>query len=457
MWPNSLAFRLLLTTLIWSLVILVIAGVSLLALYRQSAEQNFDRVIEVSLLNLVASVEINPAGEVMPVVDLGDPRFSSFRSGWYWQIAIAGSAEPLLLSTSLAGEALTVPDNDAQPFGPDFRRVLTLTDGAGNRVRAVEQLVSLGAEDGIVSFLVTGSLDDVERDVATFRDRLVLFLALFGVGLVVSTVVVVIVGLRPLDRIRRALGRIRAGDASELEGRFPSEIAPLVDEMNALIDANRKVVDRARTQVGNLAHGLKTPLAVLTNEADSATGPLADKVSEQVGAMRQQLDFYLDRARIAAGGNIIGVATDMDPVIDRLERILPRMHRDRSVVMTVERTKGLRFQGEAQDLEELLGNLLDNAFKWARSQVRLSVAHDTGGARSMVKLAIEDDGPGLTEAQCTEAMRRGRRLDESKPGSGLGLSIVADLADLYGGRFVLDRSALGGLRARLDLPAVQRG
>ncbi|MEO1198812.1 MAG: HAMP domain-containing sensor histidine kinase [Pseudomonadota bacterium] len=453
MWPSSLAFRLLLTTLVWSLVVLVIAGVSLLALYRQSALQNFERILDVSLLNLIASVDTAEDGRILPGFDLGDPRFSSFRSGWSWQITPINQVDKATRSPSLAGEAITPPEPSAIPFDAGFRRSFPYSDDAGNLLRAVEQLATLGEGGEVASFVVTGSLQDVEQDIATFRDRLILFLTMFGVGLVASTVLVVVVGLRPLDRIRESLARIRAGDTARLEGNFPSEIAPLASELNALIEANRKVVERARTQVGNLAHGLKTPLTVLTNEADHHSGALADRVADQVAAMRYQLDYYLDRARIAAGGTVIGVVTDVDPLVARLVRIMPRMHQDRDITLTTDLEQRLKFQGESQDLEELLGNLIDNAFKWAATEVRLSLHRTHARDRAMLVFTVEDDGPGLSPEQCAEAVRRGQRLDESKPGSGLGLSIVADLADLYGGSFDLDRAPLGGLRARLTLPA----
>jgi len=221
--------------------------------------------------------------------------------------------------------------------------------------------------------------------------------------------------------------------------------------LNALIQSNREIVDRARTHVGNLAHALKTPLTVISNEARAHEGPLSSKVIEQTQIMRTQITHHLDRARVAARSSVIGDITDVDGVLQALKRTLDRLYEERGLDVEVASIPGLKFQGEKQDFEEMVGNLLDNACKWARSRVRAEAQPGKGAARFTV--IVDDDGPGLTEAELAKGVRRGQRLDETKPGSGLGLSIVADLAHLYKGRFELEPSPEGGLRARLELPA----
>jgi len=264
----------------------------------------------------------------------------------------------------------------------------------------------------------------------------------------------VVIGLRPLRAVGRALTAIREGRAERLDGVYPREIAPLTTEVNALIESNAKTVERARTHVGNLAHALKTPLSVVTNEARTAKSPLGEKVIEQAGLMRHQIDYYLDRARVAATGGVVTTVTDVEPLADTFGRAMTKIYSDRGISLGIDIEPGLKFQGEKQDLEELFGNLVDNAFKWAKSEVRLSGRKSTPGKddKPMIEIVVEDDGPGLTEEQRKEATRRGKRLDESQPGSGLGLSIVRDLADLYNGSFELSASPLGGLRAVLRLP-----
>jgi signal transduction histidine kinase len=251
--------------------------------------------------------------------------------------------------------------------------------------------------------------------------------------------------------MRQNLAQIRSGEAEQLEGEQPEEIRPLQHELNALIDSNREIVERARTHVGNLAHALKTPLSVIANEARTHEGPLASKVVEQAEIMRTQITHHLDRARVAARSGAIGDVTDVDRVLQALKRTVDRIYEERGIDVEIASIPGLKFQGEKQDLEEMVGNLLDNACKWARSRVKARAERADGEAKLTV--IVDDDGPGLTKAERTRVVKRGQRLDESKPGSGLGLSIVADLAHLYKGRFALEPSPEGGLRARLELPA----
>ena len=223
-----------------------------------------------------------------------------------------------------------------------------------------------------------------------------------------------------------------------------------------MIEANRDVVERARTQVGNLAHALKTPLSVIINEAEVEQGPFSEKVSEQAGVMRDQVTYYLERARAAVAARKIGSATEVTPVVQGLVRTFAKIYGPRDVVFSQHGAENVRFLGERQDLEEMIGNLVDNAGKWAAHAVTIGVGpeyRDATSERPFFRITIDDDGPGLRPEQRAAAIRRGERLDETKPGSGLGLSIVDELAGLYGGVFRLDTSPARGLRAELTLPA----
>jgi signal transduction histidine kinase len=266
-------------------------------------------------------------------------------------------------------------------------------------------------------------------------------------------------GLAPLKRISQSLVAIRGGTAERLEGTFPEEIAPLARETNALIDANREIVERARTHVGNLAHALKTPLSVIVNEAVArGDDPLATKVREQAAVMRDQVQRHLERARIAARATVVGTVTEVAPVVTALARTMEKIHRDRGIAIDVEAQRETRFRGERQDLDEMIGNLVDNACKWAQSRVAIEVLAaraETPQTAHSLRIVVDDDGPGLTPSQRerVQVARRGNRLDETKPGSGLGLSIVTDLAALYGGALTLGTAPIGGLRAELVLPA----
>ena len=257
-------------------------------------------------------------------------------------------------------------------------------------------------------------------------------------------------GLQPLRRIPPALAEIRTGSADRLTGSFPAEVQPLATEINQLLDHNAQVVERARTHVGNLAHALKTPLAVLTNEAAAGDAVKAGIVDTQTKVMREQVEHHLSRARLAARAGILGARTSVMPVLEGLHRTLEKIYSARGISIAINGPPDISFRGERQDLEELLGNLMDNACKWAASRVRVTVLQQDG----QMIVQVEDDGPGLTPSQRRQAVKRGQRLDEATPGTGLGLSIVTDIAEIYGGAFTLQESSMNGLMARLTLPVV---
>jgi signal transduction histidine kinase len=390
----------------------------------------------------------------------GEGLFVQTHSGWYWQMKpLDGKPAEILQSRSLAGDYLPLPsEHGVEPNEKEIRWA-DLLGPAQQAVRVAEMIYQFGTGKSAqrYSVAVAGRLSEVDDNLAAFRIRLVQALALAGIGLLAATLFQVRFGLLPLSRMERALAAIRSGAASRLEGRLPAEVRPLQQELNALLKSNQEIVERARTHVGNLAHALKTPLAVLINEARKDESPLARMVIEQADTMTSQVNLYLDRARMAARIGVIGRVTEVGPVAESLVRALERLYRDKDLSYAVDCPPGARFKGERHDLEEMLGNLLDNASKWARSKVSVAVSahpplNGDATAGGWLRIHVDDDGPGLTPEQRAEPIARGRRLDETKPGSGLGHSIVADLAYCYNGRFELDRSAAGGLSARLTLP-----
>ncbi len=461
---NSLAFRLFMTSAIWTLLVLPIAGFIIYGLYKTDVQATFDGRLE-KLVNAVA-VDAMASADGLPVVPPNryEPLFEEIHSGWYWQI------EPLnksvegrrLVSQSLATGKLPSPKRQGVNDYDTGSRWLNIDGPVGVRIRLVEVVDTVGHKKDELpySIVVAGPVDWLESQLAKFRTRLATALTLAGLGLVGVTLFQVRFGLLPLRKIGRGLSDIRTGEATKLEGEFPVEIEPLQHELNALIRSNQDVVDRARTQVGNLAHALKTPLAVITNEARDSKGTLASKVAEQATIMRDQVSHYLDRARMAARSGVIGGSSDVSGVAAPLVRALERIHQERGIKISVTSLEGVKFQGEKQDLEEMLGNLLDNACKWADTQVYLTVrrskipSSSTSRASGCLHIQVEDDGPGLTNEQRKKIGKRGMRLDESKPGSGLGLSIVTDLVQTYQGSFSLAQSRHGGLQVNLELPAV---
>ena len=440
-----------------SIVLLAAAGILLASLFNAALERNFDARLRAVLDGLLANVEIGQDGAPSLSQQLADTRFSLPLSGWYWQVEpppgskLADLASESLLEQRLRPEADLLAARDADGIASFYMRDLQDT-----KLRAIEQAFKLPNSSENFSFLVAGNFGELRQEVQAFRHTLFTILALLGAGLLAAIFIQVKFGLRPLRRMEESLTAIREGKSERLDGEFPSELQPVADELNLLIQSNSEIIERARTQVGNLAHALKTPLSVLTNEAGARKGPLAAKVAEQAHVMRDQVSLYLDRARRAARAQGLGAVTEVRPVLEALGRTLQRIHHDKGLRIDVHCDAGLKFRGEKQDLEEMAGNLLDNACKWATRKISVSaelLRENVGDGRHWLILTVDDDGPGLRPEKRAEALKRGRRLDESKPGSGLGLSIVTETASMYNGTVQLADANSGGLRVQLRLPA----
>ena len=457
---NSLAFRLTASAAIVSVILLIVAGLLLDQLFRAAVERNFDARLQAVLDGLLANVELTAQGQPTMQGSLADTRFKLPLSGWYWQITpVEGKPDDGLFSDSLLEQRLE-PDPRLMTSRDSANIAhFALTDSKGTTLRAIEQEYSLYGGSSPYSFLVAGNFDELRAEIGAFRQALVLVLAVLGVGLMAALLVQVRYGLRPMRTMQGELTAIREGQADRLNGAYPEEIEPVANELNLLIQSNSEIVERARTQVGNLAHALKTPLSVLTNEAQTSRSEFATKVMEQTQVMRDQVSLYLDRARRAARAQTLGASTPVEEVLSALARTLMRIHRDRGLKIDVNCPSGVKFRGERQDLEEMAGNLMDNASKWSKGRISVTVSTpraDPADGRMWMEIEVADDGPGLKDSQLTTALKRGQRLDETKPGSGLGLNIVTETAAMYNGDIRLDRSeTLGGLLAILKLPALQ--
>ena len=451
----SIGSRLFISAIVCSIIILFGAGIVLSAIYRRATERAFDERLQVYVQSVAANLASKNLSNVFDPYGLGDPRFTLPLSGWYWQVRTEGRPTPEVTSSlSLFGgrlpklETLYIPAHDGSAregyiIGPDERRL-----------RLIERAIEF--PDGS-RFLVqiAGNADEIELTIQSFGKALWTSFGLLAFALGVTTIFQVRFGLLPLSRLSSEISAIRRGSSDHVGGKFPDDISPVADEINLLLDVNRDILARARTQVGNLAHALKTPLSVLINEVSDADTPLAQKVLEQTGIMRDQVNWHLDRARAAARAGAIGVATDIGPAVAGLERTFLKIYSDKNLVIETVLAPDLKFRGERQDLEEMLGNLVDNACKWARGQVTINAsAFQDANGHPFIVFDVSDDGPGLPPEKRTEVIKRGERLDETVPGTGLGLSIVADLAKLYGGELSLDSTENGGLRALLRLPAV---
>ena len=451
---GSIARRMLVAAAIWSAFVLMIAGWSLQAFYRTETDQQLDLSLDDTLRTLAGAVNSEQGQiEVDDAKLPRDERFSLPLLGRYWAF-IDLSAENEVVRTRKSPSFF---DEDAG-VAADVRAEALKQRGAVLHLDAPgpdDKQMRVGLQavtfpDRPEPLLLYAAIDRTSADasVGSFTLRLGIALGVLAVGLIGGVLVLIRYGLRPLHEIEDKLGDVRAGRRDKLDGEYPSELSPLVREINTLITHNRNVVDRARTHVGNLAHVLKTPLAVLKNEA-KGSDKLSDLVRRQTEAMTSNVNSYLKRAQAAAQAEVLGVRTEVKEPVEGIARMLERLHREKGVAIDVDVDPKAVFRGERGDFDELVGNLLENAAKWCKSRVNVTVTRNDDG----MEVKVDDDGPGLPAEHRVKALERGKRLDESEPGTGLGLSIVSELADIYGGRLHLEDSPIGGLRARLVLPA----
>ena len=449
----SLARRLALLAVGWSVATLVIAAVLLAFLFQQAALRRFDAGLSDLIDNLISGSTVEN-GEVLAPA-LTDQRALRAYSGRYWAIAEpkgGGGVKLLVPSRSLWDSELNTPPDlparlKAEPGEP------IAFDAAGpqpgERLRVVARWTTLHGHEGPLIFLAAENRSPIDREVRNFVAATSIVFLVLGAGLIVAVIVQVRVGLQPLFRLRHEVTDVRRGKAERLHGEYPSELRPLTDELNALVAHNQETIERQRTHVGNLAHALKTPISVMITESSQRPGPLADVVSRQAEVMRQQVDHHLRRARAAARSQGPGERTSVAEVLDELARTLERIFRDKGVAIDWDAPDDLWFLGERQDFLEIAGNAMENAAKWGRSRVRVRA---TAAGPERMRLTVEDDGAGLPIDRREEVVRRGARLDENSPGSGLGLSIIDELARAYRGSLTLSDSPLGGLCVAVELP-----
>jgi signal transduction histidine kinase len=454
---RSLVRRLVLLAASWNLVVLVVAGVFLTAQFRDAAIRRFDQSLAVLTDDLYAGSTVEEGVLKAPV--LTDIRATRAYSGRYWTIfdqpAGGGGLNVVERSRSLFDSDLVIPVEQSERLMAKPGKTLYFDlKGPQNRpLRAAAILARLPGYERPVVFIAAEDRSPIDADADRFARITAVALVILGGGLIAAVVVQVRVGLLPMFRLRREVASVRRGKAEKLEGIYPEELAPLAVELNALLAHNQEVVERQRTHVGNLAHALKTPLSVMLTEASQQPGALAEVVERQAQTMREQVDHHLRRARAAARSQTSGERTPVEPIMDELAVTLERIFQDRFEGRGVEIDwrcpDTLCFQGERQDFMELAGNVMENAGKWCKGKVR---AEATASSPEQMTLTVDDDGPGLPPDRWSDALKRGQRMDEHTPGSGLGLSIVDELARAYGGSVTLGASPLGGLRVILVLP-----
>lgn len=453
--PGSLRWRMLAGTLAWIAAIIVLAGWGLGSLFRQHIAEQLRAELALHMNQLTAAVSVAPDGRPTVASPLSDPRLEQPLSGLYWQIDRLDDAGRVVAagvarSRSLWDQVLALPATDRTDGFHDIA-------GPGNHdLSALTRLLKPEDSDaGALRLVVAADRAVLAEPIERFDHMLLLSLGALAAGLVAAAVVQVMVGLRPLGRLRRQLAAQQGRNSVRIEGRFPSEIQPLVDDFNRVLAVNADIVQRARTQAGNLAHAVKTPLTILGNAAMREEGAFARLVREQVAMAQRQIDHHLARARAAAASGTAGGRTPLRAPLQALLRVMQRLYAARELQLEMDEfADRLEFRGEEQDLQEMVGNLLDNACKWAARRVRIGAQ---ATAPDRLSIVIDDDGPGISEDERERIFERGVRMDEQRPGSGLGLDIVRDLAGTYGGEVGAGPSPLGGLRVTLTLPALPTG
>jgi signal transduction histidine kinase len=431
----------ILTAAAWITILLIGGGAALDRVLTNSVEQNFDNQLEYVLTAMIASAEIGPDGEIRMNRPLGDQRFLEPNSGLYWQITGAGAMP--FPSRSLWDRALSPPveHNDQTVH---FRNSNEFVD---EPLRIAERSIKLPDSEVAWTFMVAQSRDSLDAQITQLRSVLVTSFLLLALGLIILAALQTFYGLWPLRAVRLAIAQMRSGRESRVTDALPDEVMPMVNELNALLDHNEKQAEESRRHAGNLAHALKTPLTVIMNSATAQSPDLAETVIREATTMRRQVDHHLARARaVGRRGHSHSRAQVWDS-LESVERAVGRLYSHVRLDMAGDKTLAARV--ERQDLDEILGNLIENAAKYGGGSVFVTV-EDAG---DFVEMIVEDDGQGIPESERERLFDRGARLDTGKPGTGLGLAIVRDVVDIYGGTVELEESEdLGGLLVRLKLP-----
>lgn len=440
---KKLAFRIIALSSIWIIIALVFTATLLVQTHREHTAQHYDAHVSLHMEELSGAVRFTSEGRFVMDFYPSDPRYREPNSGWYWEVKQAGKT--LKRSPSLGEFKLDigsiVPGGKTQVYeinGPQ-QQTLRVHVLQVQPEPKLEPLVLLG----------TAPNTGITEEVAEYSNHIVFNFIALGIGLLLAVLLQVYVALQPLKALSTGISDIRAGNATKLPEDQLEDVRPLVDELNNLLDHNAVLVKRARNQLGDLAHSVKNPLTVINNAVRAMQTDQKDLILQQTTDISRSVDHYLSRARTYGTEKVLGSRSSIKTVTADLVYVMQKIYQDRNLVFDLSHLKGCWFKGEVQDLEDMLGNLLDNACKWAKSRVQMSCASVAG----RLEVSVEDDGPGIAAEEFENVMRRGHKLDESKPGHGQGLGIVKDICTLYGGTLQLSRSELGGLQVRLDLPS----
>jgi len=439
---KSLAFRIVAYSGAWIVMVLLIAALLLVYFYRDHIAQQSDRHVSLHFEELVEASRFLPGGTFALAFQPSDPRYHDLNSGWYWQVKQSGVT--LARSPSLG-------ENSLDPIKFQATKSVAIHEFSGplnEALRIHVAQIEAGSGRAPLLLMATAPITGITNDVQEYSNHIIISFLLLGIGLLLAVVLQVRVALKPLQAISTQIGNVRIGKVTRLPSDYPEDVQPLVDELNNLLENNAVLLNRARNRLGDLAHCVKNPLTVIVNESRNMEPGQRELILQQTSEITRNVDHYLSRARAFGPGNVLGARTSIKNVVADLVYATQRIYQDWDLEYDLSGLNDCWFQGEAQDLEEMVGNLIDNACKWATSQVAIHCKT----VDEKLLILVEDDGPGIPADKIDEVMQRGTKLDETKPGHGQGLGIVKDIAGLYGGSLKLATSKLGGLRAELELP-----
>lgn len=451
---KSLRGSLLIGTIVWVFATVIVVAVVLSVFFRQYTINNIEAELNLHMNQLVAGLEVNESGIAKLAFEPNDPRLQQPFSGLYWQIdAISPDnvvESAVLYSRSLWDQVIS-PSDIATGI---LTRSLYVIQSGTIRPQMLAHMKTVYPVEGVDGYRLIMAIDSsaLDKPVTRFNWLLFWLLGAMVILLISASLLQQLLSLRSLYRLKQELEQVLMGTNSQIKGSYPTEIQPLVEEFNQVLIANDKIVKQAKAQAGNLAHALKTPLAVLANSCDGKSDQLAILVAEQVAIASRQVEHHLARARAVAAAHSQATSVAVAPVIESIYRVLQRVWAEKNIQLHITNfDRSIAVKADKHDLQEIIGNVLENAFKWARHEVWVSVAINSG-SESVVVVQVEDDGTGLPESRHESIFQRGVRMDERTPGSGLGLAIVKDLVQTYGGSVIAYSSYYGGLGIKISLP-----
>ena len=443
---NSLALRLFLSASVWIIFTLFSGGLLLSNVFRESTQKAFEDKLNFFMETLIGASRVDSTSSITVVSELGDPRFFRPYSGWYWQIN--EKSKTLVRSRSMWDQVFTLDKRliggRAKFIDEALRQTTQNNPGVSSQnLVVIQREISFPGMSTPITFMVSGNTNEFEKNISRYNNILVSSLVLLGLGLFVSVFLQVKYGLLPLEKIKNSLFKIRNGDATKLEDIYPTEVSPLAKEINTLLDHNEKIISRAKMNVGNLAHALKTPVAVIKNHITAKKND--DVIDSQMIVIENYINKYLQKARASATSKLKKTKIDITEVIMKMRQIFKKINPELKIIFKSNNEKFL-IAGSEDDIDEIIGNVMENACKWTKTQVIIEIFKIS---KDQIKLCISDDGPGLPEKKMKEVFDRGFRLDEQTQGTGLGLNIVKDAVKNLAGSVWLEKSKFGGLKVNI--------